>query len=252
MTGYPEPAPAPSNDLLFGAFSALQSLLVSTHDVESFLQELAILAAGVVTPSAACGITARRGSQPLTVASSDGMASELDELQCAGGSGPCLESLETGAVVDVPDLARETRWGDYPGRALGHGARCSLSIPLTVSGTTIGALNLYGFAPHAFDRAARQNAETFAAQAATALSLTVRAASRAEERVQLERALTSRSVIDQALGILMAQQRCTADEAFALLRAHSQNTNRKLRTVAADIITQITGRPPTEGHAFTS
>jgi AmiR/NasT family two-component response regulator len=57
-------------------------------------------------------------------------------------------------------------------------------------------------------------------------------------------------VIDQALGILMAQQRCSADEAFALLRTHSQNNNRKLRDVAADLITRVTGQPPVLGRGF--
>jgi len=61
---------------------------------------------------------------------------------------------------------------------------------------------------------------------------------------QLQHALASRSLIDQAIGVLMAQEKCNAREAFALLRQHSQNNNRKLRDVATDVITRLTGHPP--------
>jgi hypothetical protein len=61
---------------------------------------------------------------------------------------------------------------------------------------------------------------------------------------QLRAALTSRAAIDQAIGILMAQQRCTAEQAFEILRTASQNRNVKLRHVAADIVTGLTGHPP--------
>ena len=68
---------------------------------------------------------------------------------------------------------------------------------------------------------------------------------------QLEAALSSRSVIDQAMGVLMAQQRCTAEEAFDLLRAHSQSNQRKIRDIAADLITRVSGQPPAPGTRFT-
>ena len=67
---------------------------------------------------------------------------------------------------------------------------------------------------------------------------------------QLEQALQSRSVIDQAIGVLMAQEQCSTDQAFDLLRKHSQNTNRKLREVAVDVITRLTGHPPVTPAPF--
>ena len=235
---------------LVQALSALQSLLLNAQGVEAFLTEMAKLAAAVVLPPAACGVTIRRDGRPLTVASSDERAEQVDEVQYGADQGPCLETLETGAVIDVADLAADARWEAYRPHALEHGVRSSLSFPLTVDGATVGALNLYGFVPEAFDAGARQHAETFAAQAAAALTMVLRNAAQAENSAQLEQALTSRTVIDQALGILMAQQRCTADQAFALLRAHSQNNNRKLREVAADLITRISGQTPVPGRGF--
>jgi len=248
-TGIPLSDRSSSPDLV-QTFSALQSLLLTAQGIDEFLTEVAKLAAGVVQPRASCGITIRRHGQPLTVASSDSRAEQVDQAQYGAGTGPCLDSLESGAVIDVPDLSADTRWTDFRHQALAHGIYCSVSIPLSIDGSTVGALNLYASDPHAFDQAARQHAETFATQAATALTLALRSAAQAEDTAHLEQALGSRTVIDQALGILMAQQQCTAEDAFALLRAHSQNNNRKLRDVAADLITQVTGQPPGPGPSF--
>jgi GAF domain-containing protein len=238
-----------SPDLL-QTFTALQSLLLTAQGIDDFLVQVAKLATGVAEPSVSCGITIRRQGQPLTVASSDGRAELLDETQYGAGAGPCLDALHSGAVVDVPELTADTRWSDYRHHAVDQGVRSSLSVPLTVDGCTVGALNLYGMHPHTFDQAARQHAETFATQAATALAIALRAAAQADDTAQLEQALASRTVIDQALGILMAQQRCNADDAFAVLRAHSQNNNRKLRDVAATLISRVTGQAPVPGPGF--
>ncbi|WP_235737369.1 ANTAR domain-containing protein [Nocardioides alcanivorans] len=110
-------------------------------------------------------------------------------------------------------------------------------------------MNFYSFdAPHDFTDSTRSLAELLAAQAATALFLAIRQIRSDETAAQLERALTFRSVIDQAIGIVMGQQRCGPEEAFALLRAHSQNNNKKLRTVAEDLVTRTgTRRTAAEG-----
>lgn len=92
--------------------------------------------------------------------------------------------------------------------------------------------------------------EVFAGQASGAFQLATSQARHAEVRSQLQQALSSRTVIDQALGILMAEQRCDAEQAFALLRMRSQSSQRKLREVAADLITRVTGEPPQPGRPF--
>lgn len=116
---------------------------------------------------------------------------------------------------------------------------------MALEGPCLGALNVYHFElAHAFDDDLGHRAETFAAEAAGSLYPATRYGDAAVSE-QLEQALSSRSAIDQALGILMGQQRCTADEAFTLLRRRSQNSQQKLRDVATDLISQATGQPPT-------
>jgi GAF domain-containing protein len=214
------------------------------------LDKVADLAAQAMTPAAACGITVRRDGQPFSAATSNALAAQVDQIQYSTGEGPCLEALGSGTVVQVDDLSREGRWDHYLPHALAHGVVGSLSLPLNVDGETLGALNLYSTVPAAFAGAPRVQAETFAAQCAAALTVSLRHVRQAEAQRQLAEAMVSSSVIDQAIGILMAQQRCDAPTAFDLLRQASQNRNRKLREIAADIITNVSGQPPQPRPGF--
>src|SRR6185312_15103135 len=101
----------------------------------------------------------------------------------------------------VEDMRDESRWGDYPELAAGVGVGSSLSLPLQVDGGTIGVLNLYSHEPHGFDEALRHSFSVFAGQAAAALTMVLRQARQDELGAQLEQALSSRTIIDQAIGI---------------------------------------------------
>jgi AmiR/NasT family two-component response regulator len=113
-------------------------------------------------------------------------------------------------------------------------------VPLSVAERTVGALNLYSRAANALTEADRARAAHFATQAAGAVALALRLAEREEREHHLETALRSRSVIDQAMGVLIGQAGITADEAFDVLRLRSQSLNVKLRDVAADVIAEAT------------
>lgn len=220
----------------------LVGLLTGTAGVQGFLTDLAAVAAAALTGS--CGITMRRGTGPLTVASSDARSLAVDEVQYDLDQGPCLQALSTGQVVSVPDLLAEHRWDGYPAHALAHGVRSSLTLPISSGQQTSGALNLYSPTPHAFDDSATlARATAFAGQASAVLTVALRQAEQTQLTAQLREALSSRSVIDQALGIIMGQQRCDATAAFAVLRCASQGRNRKLRDIATDIVTSVGGTP---------
>ncbi|SHN47642.1 GAF and ANTAR domain-containing protein [Cryptosporangium aurantiacum] len=235
-------SPAPLADLNAELFS----LLAGSPGMGEFLEHVVVLASDVVDPAAACGLTAHRDGQPFTAATSAELAARVDEIQYDADQGPCLEALHTGRAVWVDDLSVDVRWPRYRMPALAAGVASSLSLPLRVDGHTVAALNLYSVQARAFTSPARQFAEAYAAQCAAALTLALRHASQAQVEEQLNAALASRSVIDQALGILMGQQLCTPTRAFQLLREASQHRNRKLRDVAADVITRVTGQPPQE------
>ena len=115
----------------------------------------------------------------------------------------------------------------------------------------MGALNLHSSERvNAFGDEVKQRVLAFAERTSIALTIIIRQEEQAKTSRQMEEALASRTLIDQAIGILMAQQRCDAHVAFDLLRRHSQNHNRKLRAVAVDLIARVSGGPPTPNHPF--
>ncbi|TDO66866.1 GAF domain-containing protein [Kribbella sp. VKM Ac-2571] len=238
---------------LVDALSSLHSLLLGAPGLEELLAKLVDVAAKIVEPPASCGITTRYDGQPQTIVSSDARAAWIDEQQYSLREGPCLDALASDAPVDVADYLDENRWPQYVDAARKAGVKASLALPLIVDGQTIGAMNLYGYErPDTFSEADRERATAYAEQAATTLAFAARAVRQSELGEQLEQALASRSVIDQALGLLMGQEKCDARTAFELLRRHSQNHNRKLRDVAAALIARHTGRPAVDSRAFES
>ncbi|MGH4022240.1 MAG: GAF and ANTAR domain-containing protein [Pseudonocardiaceae bacterium] len=228
----------------------LQQLLIDTESITQLLAEVAHFAAATVGPELSCGITLSRDGRPATVAGSDALALNLDEIQYGHHEGPCLTAMRTGEVVSITDLASDDRWGAYRMDALAHGIGSVLSIPLPISLGAFGALNLYSQQATEFSADQQQRARGFAGEASRALRLAVRLADHAELTEHLADALRSRAVIDQALGIIMGQNRCTADDAFEILRRASNHRNAKLRDVAHDMVTRISGEPPHPGPSF--
>jgi GAF domain-containing protein len=180
---------------------------------------------------------------PYTAASTGDMALELDELQYRERSGPCLQAAAEKATVWLPDTATDTRWPAWSRRAAAGGAGSMLSVGLPILDEVSGALNIYGGAPGAFDDDTVVLAQTFAGYAAVALANAHLYHSTANLAQHLQAAMESRAVIEQAKGIIMAERRCTPDEAFAVLTRVSQDANRKVRDVAAALVARTRGIP---------
>ena len=133
-------------------------------------------------------------------------------------------------------MAAESRWPDYAAYAAGRGVGSSLSIGLPVHEEVTGALNVYATRPGAFDDAAIVLAQTFSGYAAVALANVHLYDATAALAQHMQAAMENRAVIEQAKGIVMGERRCTADEAFRILSRLSQDSNRKLRDVAAALV----------------
>jgi GAF domain-containing protein len=146
--------------------------------------------------------------------------------------------------VSVRDTATAAGWPRFCREAASLGIRSCYAVPLVNDGEPVGALMLYARRPDAFGQDRTRQAERFAGHAAGALTLSLRMASCADQNDQLRSSIMSRAVIDQALGVIMATERCPQDRAFAMLRTVSQNSNVKVRDLAATIVTQVSGEPP--------
>ena len=231
-------------------FRDLQEALVHTQSVEQFLHEMAVLAAHAVGGDLSCGMTMRSNGRPVTVACSDPVAAKVDAVQYGLDCGPCLHAMRDGHVVRIEDTADKTRWPEFERQAAAHGIRSCLALPLRSQGRRIGALNLYARDASAFGAAEAQRAADFAENASGTLTLAIRLASHAALIEQLRSSMQSRTVIDQALGIVMAQEHCTQARAFDILRTASQHRNVKLRDIASSIVTSVSGEPPQPPPAF--
>jgi GAF domain-containing protein len=218
--------------------------LLETDSLEDFLQTLAE-AALELSGAEGTGVTLEREGRPVTVVSAGPPAPKLDEKQYGQDDGPCLQSLRTGREISVRDMPAERRWGEYPAYAAACGIRSSLSLPIAPHTHTAGALNLYAGPPDAFAHADLGALRSLADQATGGIALAQRISDAQEFAGQLQLAMQSRSVIDQALGIIMSRRRCTAQEAFTTLRTASQHRNIKLRDLCTQMITSLTGQPPT-------
>ncbi|MFI6642437.1 GAF and ANTAR domain-containing protein [Streptomyces sp. NPDC050504] len=249
MTAPPSPDPA---DFDGQALYQLQALLLDSDQLEEFLDDLVHLTTRTLpVEDLHCSVTLEPQGRPYTAAASDELVLRFDQEQYEAGEGPCLETLHTGRPHHADDLSREQRFGSFPSRAQTHGIRSMLALPLTPPGQkTTGVMNLYGTRVGSFPPAVRDHAAIFAGHAAGALGIALKVTSHAQHSADLQAALRSRTVIDLALGIIMGQQRCTADRAFQILSRASQNRNTKLRDVAAGIITQVTGQPPPTSPLF--
>lgn len=223
----------------------IAGLLLQTATFLDVVQGVAELAARAVPRATTCGITLNESDRIYTVASADALANLLDERQYELEVGPCLEALVSRETVQVEDFAAESRWDGYPQIVLAHGIRSSLSVPMVAGDRAYGAVNLYSDTTGTWDAASRQLAELITGQATIAVTAALRSFDETTLSEHLRTALRSRTVIDQAIGVIMGQSRCDADTAFAMLRTVSQRRNVKLRTVAAELIAGIDPPPTT-------
>lgn len=183
------------------------------------------------------GISIVHGDRIETEAGSDETLNRIDELQFRLREGPCFDALRTHEIVHSRDLAIDKRWPRWgPLVAKEVGVICVVSYRLFTTESTLGAMNLYSRKAEAFDTDDIYNGQALAAHVGVAL-----AASQNAEHLEL--AITNRTVIGRAEGILMERFAIPPDQAFAVLRRVSQSRNVKLNRVAEELVR--TGETPT-------
>jgi len=231
------------SDEALGTLTALAGVALSQSDLEATLTEICRLAVQAVPNAEGASVTTLPQGRPGALASDD-WARSLDELQYSEHEGPCLDAYRTGNVFRIRDLADEPRWPSYVPRAVAHGARSMMSLPMAAEGSVIGALNVYSRKPDAFDGEAASVGEIVAAHAGLASQVSAALFGHRALAEQLSDAMRSRAVIEQAKGIVMATNRCGEDDAFQSLVRLSQSTHRKLREVAQEIVDKVSGMEP--------
>lgn len=220
---------------LVADLAELPSLLLSTDALDKVVWQAAMLAVHAIDEVDACGVTVLREGKPVSIMPGAAPYSELEQYQYEHADGPLMQSMRCGEVVVVPSMEIEQQWHGYPALAAQRGVAASLCLPLVVGERVLGAITLYSGHSHDFSPG-RRLAELVSDLASTALSCMNTHGEQTKLNEQLQEALSSRAVIEQAKGLLMARRGCSADEAFNVLRRSSQHRNIKLREIAGAVV----------------
>jgi len=176
----------------------------------------------------------RRKGDPSTAAGTP-LAYEADDIQYELNEGPCLDVLRTEKFIQADHVAANPRWPNYGPRAAKAGVRSQMGFPLYTEYGAQGALNLYSTQTETLDDEARNIAQLFATYAGMAFGKT-------RQAEQLNKALSTRKMIGQAIGIVQERYELNEDRAFQFLARVSQTSNIKLADVAAELVSQANAR----------
>lgn len=225
---------------LVESLTELTRALTEDESVKDTLASILGLALRSVPGCHAASITAFDDrEQPATIAATDDTTRELDRRQYLLEDGPCLDAARKQEVNRWNHQQAEQRWPDFTHLAEEMGLCSYLSAGLGLAGRPLGAMNLSSRDSDGFSQLDEDLISLLTVPASAAILVMSRYCDARDLAGQLELALASRAVIDQAIGIVMAESRCGPDEAFAMLRRASNNRNLKLRDLATEIVSRF-------------
>lgn len=228
---------------LSDTLAEISSLLLSEDSTQAMLARIVRAAVRTIPNCDLGGMSLKKDGEIVTRAATEPAVQEVDDRQYESG-GPCVESMKVGIPVQIHDMSHESRWTEFSSAALANGIHSVLSLPLVSREASLGALNLYSKVADGFTEGDLQVGTVFATQASVTLANSQAYEASVELSLQLREALDSRAVIDQAKGILMEREHCEAQRAFDILRKVSQQTNRKLRDVALEVVDSVLPKLP--------
>lgn len=232
---------------LIEVFTVLSRTLAGDESVHDTLRSILALALRLVPGCSAASVTLLdEQGHPGTIAATDEATRELDRRQYLLRDGPCLDAARHQQVNHWSLAEAEQKWPEFTSLAKELGLRSYLAAGLGLGDQRLGALNLSSHDTDGFSRLDEGLVSLFIAPAAAAIVTMTRYARARDLAGQLNQALRSRAVIDQALGIIMAESKIDAERAFAVLSRASNNRRMKLRDLAAEIVTRVSGQAPAE------
>jgi transcriptional regulator with GAF, ATPase, and Fis domain len=220
-------------------FVALADTLVDDFDVVDFLHELTVRCAQVLGVSAAGVLLSDQRGALRVVAASTEQTRLLELLQSQTDQGPCPECFHTGRPVAVADLSAPTaagRWPRFAVEARKVGFSSVHAVPMRLRTDVIGALNLFCTQPGALDEDTLRLAQALADVATIGLLQARAIRQRDTLAEQLQTALNSRVVIEQAKGVIAERRHVDMDESFTLLRSTARTNNRRLSELARAVV----------------
>jgi GAF domain-containing protein len=214
------------------AFARLSQELLAEPATEPTLQKVVDLAVRSIAGCDYAGATVLHRDRIETPAASDPLVGVLDQYQYDLREGPCVDTARTEELYLIADTADDDRWPTWSPKAASLGVGSVLSVRLTGPDRQQAALNLYARATNGYDPDAILTAQIYAMHASNAIATT----SQAEN---LANAMQARHLIGMAQGMLMLRYGLTEPQAFAFLTRNSQDSNTKLRVLAARVVDEL-------------
>jgi transcriptional regulator with GAF, ATPase, and Fis domain len=231
-----------NDDDLQTSLLELSHLATGNLDLEDSLISIARLAVQAIPYADGAGLTLMEEGRSDTIVATASFVKEVDGIQYGLGQGPCITAATNGETVLSGSLGGDARWTRFGAQVARLGVHSVLSLPLTTARGVLGAMNIYAHPKHAFDDAAARIGEVYAVPAAIAVQNVQVLAQTKRLAAQLQNALSTRAVIDRAIGILMSRSGVSENEALDRLRGLSQHEHQKLATVAQQIVDEAVRR----------
>lgn len=228
-------------DDLTGGLKGLSALVTAGLSLDDLLAAVAGFAAQAIPGADGAGVTLIRPTgTTMGIAAwavTEPFVREIDIIQYETlQEGPCITCMQDRIAVVSGFLGSDHRWPRFGGRVGRLGVASSLSLPLLIADQVVGSINCYAYGTDVFGEHAVRLGTQFAGPAAVSVYNAQLMAETRETAAQLQKALVSRTVIDQAIGIFRARSGSTAEEAFDRLRQISQTENTKLHEVARRVV----------------
>lgn len=232
---------------LHAGLSGVAKIVADDRRMSEILSEVAQFAVQAIPKADGTGVTLIKSCdyrpQIQTWATTAEFVEEIDTVQYEDlDEGPCISCMQSQRPVVSGSLGSDRRWPHFGGRVARLGVHSVLALPLMVGEQVIGAINSYAYGRDAFADQAVQIGSRFAGAAAVSIYNAVMLAGARERTERLQRALQSRAVIDQAVGIIRSRTGLNAEEAFERLTRLSQEQNIKLHVVAERLVEQAVRR----------
>lgn len=229
--------PTAREDHLIDTFVTLSGSLMDEYGVVDVLQTLVDRSVAIFDAAGAGILLADEGDRLEVMASTSERSEFVELMHLRAGEGPCVEAITTGEVVSVQDVAEiAERWPRFAELARGAKYQSMHAIPMGLRGTTIGSLNLFRAEPGELNEADAAAAQALSAVATISILQDRRIREADLSRAQLQSALASRVVIEQAKGYLARTQQVDPDTAFKSLREHARSTSARLQEVAERVL----------------
>jgi len=227
----------PRETRIVDTFATLADTLVDSYDVVELLQTLVETCVDVLDVDAAGIMLANAWGELEVIASTSETSRLMEVLQLDAEAGPCLTTFTTGQPVACPDIAdAPAAWAAFSAGALALGVRSAHAVPLRLRATVIGTLNLFGRTAGALSAPDLRIARAVADVATIGILHERTLREHEVVQAQLQRAIGSREVIEQAKGVVSHVRSVSIEDAFSIIRAHAVATGERLGDVAQAIV----------------